>query len=84
MFAPSRHCLTIWLNLSSTQLWLNKLCPLRETIYLHRTVPYPEIFNKDSYFAVIVGIKQMGNLLENFAKLSEKKSGIFAHWRIMV
>ena len=38
------------------------------TIYPHfdHYPPYPEIFNKNSYFAVIVGTTQVGNLPENF------------------
>ena len=42
---------------------------------------YPEMFNKDSYFAVIVGIPQVGNLLENivFRKIRYCLAHSFGH-----
>ena len=47
--------------------------------YLH----YPEIFNKDSYFAVTADTTQVGNLLENFQNFSENFQHYLAHYRVI-
>ena len=63
---------------------LNKLCPYMGTIYpcFDHYLSKPEIFNKDSYLAVIVGTTEEGNILENFV-FRKKFWHYSSHWRVL-
>ena len=39
------------------------------------TPPYPEIFNKDSHFAVFLSSTQVASLIELFSKIKKKSFG---------